>query len=180
MLAILLGQLATFGGLLDRQADAAASQIEIDDLDPQFLAGRDDLLGGIDVMGAHLADVHQTFDTVAHLYESTEWHQLGDPAVDQLANLVRRGEFLPRVLLGGLERQADALALEVDIEHLNGDRVANSDNGTWVVDVLPGQFADVDEAIHAAEIDECTERHDAADNTLTDLAGLQVGEEAVS
>ena len=49
-----------------------------------------------------------------------------------------------------------------------------------MVDVLPRQLADVDEAVHAAEVDERTERHDAADHTLADLARLEVGEEAVA
>ena len=57
-------------------------------------------------------------DAVADLDERAERHELGDPAVDQLADPVVGGELLPRVLLGGLERQVDALAVEVDLEHL--------------------------------------------------------------
>ena len=38
---------------------------------------------------------------------------------DQLADLVAGGELLPRVLLGGLEGEADALPVEVDVEHLH-------------------------------------------------------------
>ena len=110
VLAVLLGQLATLGGLLDRQADAAAGEVEIDDLDPQLLAGRDDLVGRVDVVGGHLGDVHEALDAVADLDERTELDELGDPAVDELADLVGGGELLPRVLLGGLQRQADALA----------------------------------------------------------------------
>ena len=163
VLAVLLGQLATLGSLLDRQADAATGEVEIDDLDPQLLAGGDDLLGRVDVVRGHLGDVHETLDAVAHLHEATERHELGDTAVDQLADLVGAGELLPRILLGGLQRQADALAVEVDVEHLHGDLVADGDDGTRVVDVLPRQLADVDEAVHAAEVDERTERHDAAD-----------------
>ena len=72
VLAVLLGQLATLGGLLDRQADAAAGEVEVDDLDPQLLAGGDDLLGRLDVVGRHLRDVHQALDAVAHLDERTE------------------------------------------------------------------------------------------------------------
>ena len=165
VLAVLLGQLATLGGLLDRQADAAAGEVEIDDLDPQLLAGRDDLLGRVDVVRRHLGDVHETLDAVADLHEPTERHELGDPAVDQLADLVGAGELLPRILLGGLQRQADALAVEVDVEHLHGDLVADGDDGTRVVDVLPRQLADVDETVHAAEVDERTEADRRCDTT---------------
>ena len=47
------------------------------------------------------------------------------------------GELLPRILLGGLQRQADALALEIDVEHLHP---TSSPTATTegVVDVLPG------------------------------------------
>ena len=59
--------------------------------------------------------------------------------------------------------------------------IADGDDRTRVIDVLPRQLADVDETVHAAEVDERTEadttlRHD----TLADLAGLEVGEEAVA
>ena len=88
VLAVLLGQLATLGGLLDRQADAATGEVEIDDLDPQLLAGRDDLLGRVDVVRRHLGDVHEALDAVADLDERTELDELGDPAVDELPDLV--------------------------------------------------------------------------------------------
>ena len=88
VLAVLLGQLATLGGLLDRQADPPAGEVEVDDLDPQLLAGRDDLVGRVDVVRRHLRDVHETLDAVADLDERAELDELGDPAVDELADLV--------------------------------------------------------------------------------------------
>jgi hypothetical protein len=142
------------------------SRSEIDDLDPELLAGGHDLLGQVDVVRRHLRDVDQALDAVADLDERAERHELGDTAVDELADLVVGGELLPRILLGGLERQRDALAVEIDLEHLDLDLVADGDDRAGVVDVLPGQLRDVDEAVHAAEVDEGTEvddagRHDA-------------------
>ncbi len=49
-----------------------------------------------------------------------------------------------------------------------------------MVDVLPRQLGHVHESVHAAEVDERTEVHDRRDDTLTDLSGLQVGEELVA
>ena len=49
-----------------------------------------------------------------------------------------------------------------------------------MVDVLPRQLGDVDEAVHAAEVDERTEVDDRRHDTLADLAGLEVGEELVA
>ena len=44
--------------------------------------------GEVDVVGRHLRDVHEALDAVADLHERTERHELGDPAVDELADLV--------------------------------------------------------------------------------------------
>ena len=136
--------------------------------------GVTDLLGQIDVVGRHLGDVDQALDAVADLDEGAERHELGDPAVHQLAHAVAGGELLPRILLGGLERQADALAVEVDVEHLHGDLVAHGDDGAGVVDVLPGELGHVDEAVHAAEVDERTEVHDAGHHAARTSPGLRL------
>ena len=70
--------------------------------------------------------------------------------------------------------------LEVDVEHLHVDLVADGDDRAGVVDVLPRQLADVDEAVHAAEVDERAEADDRRHRALADLAELEVGEELVA
>ena len=97
-----------------------------------------------------------------------------------LADLVGPGELLPRVFLGRLQRQRDALAVHVDVEHLDGDLLADLDDLGRVVDVLPGQLGDVDEAVDAAEVDERAEVDDGGDDTAADLALLQLGEEVLA
>ena len=179
-LAVLLGDLAALGRLLDGEADPAALQVDVDDLHPQLFARVDHLLGQVDVVRRHLRDVHQALDAVAHLDERTEGHELGDPAVDQLAHLVAVGELLPGVGLGGLEREADPLLVEVDVEHLDLDLVAHLDDRGGVVDVLPAELGDVDQAVHAAEVDEGAEVDDRGDGALAALARLQVGEEVAA
>jgi hypothetical protein len=127
-----------------------------------------------------LGDVDQALDAVGDLDEGAEGHELGDLAVDDLAHLVLAGELLPRVLLGGLQRQRDALALEVHVQHLDVHLVADLDDLGGVVDVLPGQLGDVHEPVDAAEVHEGTEVDDAGDHTAPDLALLQGGEELVA
>ena len=126
VLLILGGDLATFSGLLDREADAPALQVEIDDLHPQFLARGDDLFGQVDMMSRHLRDVDQSLNTVAHLHERAERHELGDSTVDQFADTVAGGELLPRILLRGFQREADALTAEIDLKDLHLDLVADA------------------------------------------------------
>ena len=89
-------------------------------------------------------------------------------------------ELLPRILLGGLEREADPLAVEVDLEDLDLDLVAHRHDRARVVDMLPGQLGHVDEAVHPSEVDESAEVHDRRDDALAVLARLEVVEELLS
>ena len=43
-------------------------------------------------------------------------------------------------------------AREIDVEHLDGDLVANLDDLRRVVDVLPGQLGNVAQAVNTTEI----------------------------
>jgi hypothetical protein len=137
------------------------------------VADGDDLLGQLDVALGQLGDVDQALDAVVDAHERTERDELGDLARDDLTDRVGAGEVLPRVFLGRLQRQRDALAVHVDVEHLDGDLVADLDDLGRVVDVLPGQLGDVDETVDAAEVDERTEVDDRGDDTGADLALLR-------
>src|SRR5690606_37776568 len=112
--------------------------------------------------------------------ERAERDELGDLARDDLADLVGPGEVLPRILLGRLERQRHALALQVDLEHLDGDLVAHLHDLVRVVDVLPRELGHVDQTVDAAEIDEGAEVDDRADDALADLALLELVEEVLA
>src|SRR5690606_38789078 len=117
--------------------------------------------------------VHQALDAVLDADERTERHELGDLAGHNLADGVRAGEGLPRVLLRRLEREGDALAVHVDVEDLDRDLLADLDDLVRVVDVLPGQLGDVHEAVHTAQVHERAEVDDRGDDALADLPLLQ-------
>src|SRR5690606_33304649 len=167
-------------GLLQREADPAAVEVDVDDLDEDLGADLDDLLGDLHVALGQLGDVHQALDAPLDADGRAERNQLGDLAGDDLADLVRAGELLPGVFLGGLEGQGDALALHVDVEDLDGDLLADLDDLARVVDVLPGQLGDVHQAVHAAQVHERTEVDDRGDDALADLALLQGVEEGLA
>lgn len=90
---------------------------------------------------------------------------------------MRAGELTPRVFLRRLERQGDALAVQVDVENLDGDLGADLDNLGRVVDVLPGQLGNVHQAVDAAQVHEGTEVDDGGHDALADLALLQLVQE---
>ena len=157
-------------GLLERQRDAAALEVDVDDLDEDLVADLHDLLGDLDVALGQLGDVHQALDALVDADERAERDELGDLARDDLTDLVGAGELTPRVFLRRLQRQRDALAVQVDVEDLDGDLLAHLDDLGRVVDVLPGQLGDVHQTVDAAEVDERTEVDDRGDDTRADLA----------
>ena len=126
-----------------------------------LVADRDDLLGRLDVALGHLGDVDEALDAVADLDEHAERDELGDLALDDRADREVLDELLPRILRGLLEAERDALAVEVDVEHLHVDLVADLDDLGRVVDVAPRQLGDVHETVDAAEVDERAEVDDA-------------------
>ena len=104
--------------------------------------------------------MHETLDALRHPDERAERHELGDLAGDDLAGAVLALELLPGVLLRGLQRERHSLPLQVDVEHLDLDLLANGDDLARMIDVLPRELGDVHEAVHTAEIDERAEVDD--------------------
>ena len=142
-----------------------------------FWPTRRDLVRRLDVALGHLGDVDEALDAVAELDERAERNELGDLALDDRADREVLDEHLPRILGGLLEAERDALAVEVDVEHLDLDRIADLDDLGRVVDVAPGELGDVHEAVDAAEVDERTEVDDGGDVTRQDHALLQLAED---
>src|SRR6266702_2959771 len=167
-------------GLLERQADPAPVQVDVDDLDEDLVAHLHDLLRDLHVPVGQLGDVDQALDALLDPDERAERDKLGDPPWHDLTDLVGPGELLPRVFLGGLQRQRDALAVHVHVQHLDGDLLADLDDLAGMVDVLPGQLGDVHQAVHAAQVDERAEVDDRGHGALADLALLQRVEEGMA
>ena len=120
-----------------------------------------------------LGDVHEALDALQDLDERAEGDHLGDLALELVADRVGVDHALPRVLLGLLEAQGDALAVAVDVEHLDLHGVADVEDLARVVDVRPRELGDVDQAVDAVEVDERAELDDVGDLALDDEAGLE-------
>src|SRR5690606_20098030 len=82
-------------GLLERQADAATVEVDVDDLHEDLVADLDDLLRDLHVALGQLGDVDQALDALLDPDERAERHQLGDAARHDLTDLVGAGELLP-------------------------------------------------------------------------------------
>src|SRR5207249_1332917 len=62
-------------------------------------------------------------------------------------------------------------------EHLHLYRLADLEHLGRMVDVRPGELRDVDQAVHAVEVDEGAEVDDVRDLTLDDVARLELVED---
>ena len=134
----------------------------------------------LDVVVGQFRNVDQTFDSVEDLDERTEGDDLGDRAFEHVAGAVSADHALPRIFLGLLETQRDALAVAVDVEHLDLDRVANRHHLGRMVDVAPGKLGDVDESVDAFEVHESAEIDDVRDLAFDHFARLEPVEDLVA
>ena len=154
--------------------------VERDDLELERLALVDDVARMGDALVGQLADVDQALEAVADAHECAEVDELGDRAVDDVADLEVRDRGVPRVGLQAADREADAATLVVDVDDLGLDLLADVVAGLGVVDLVPRELALVDQAVDAAEVDEDAERGDRADRAGDLLADLQAAEQLVA
>ena len=115
---------------LDRERQAAALRVDLEDLHAHVLTRLDDLHADSRRDGARARRCAQPLDAVHDLDEGAEGHDLGDLALELVADPVGVDDALPRVLLGLLEAQGDALAVAVDVEHLDRHDVADREDRT--------------------------------------------------
>src|SRR6187200_3118579 len=110
-----------------------------------------------------LRDMHEPFDARHDLDEGAEGDDLRDLPLDLVAFVVRLEHLLPGIALGLFEAERDALALAVDVEHLDLHVLADLEYLGRVVDMAPRELADVDQAVHSVEVDEGAEVDDVRD-----------------
>ena len=158
---------------LDRQRQATALGVDLEDLHLHLVARLDDLARVLDVLLGELAYVDEALDALQDLHERAERDDLRDRALELVTHVVGVDHTLPRILLGLLEAQGDALAIAVDVEHLDLHGVADVEDLARVVDVRPRELGDVDQAVDAVEVDERAEVDDVGDLALDDQARLE-------
>src|SRR5690606_22355898 len=72
-----------------------------------------------------------------------------------------------------LEAEADAVALAIELEHAHIELVADVDHFAWMAHALPGHVGDVQQAVDAAEVDECAVIGEVLDDALDHGVFLQ-------
>ena len=126
----------------------------------------------------HFRDVDEALDAGLDLDEGAEVGEAGDSAGDALANLIFALRGLPRLGLKLFEAERKLFRVRIDFEDADLDLLADGEHVFGLVDAAPRDVADMEQAIDAAEINECAVGHEAADSALEHVAGLHGGEAA--
>src|SRR5271168_907047 len=165
-------------GLLQAERDAALGGIDLEHLNLDLLAGRDDLAGMDVLLGpGHFGDVDQSLDARLQLDEGAVVGDVGHAAAQPLADRVAGFDRRPRVFLQLLHTERDAVRLVVDLDDADLDRLADAQHLGRMVDAAPGDVGDVQKAVDAAEVHERAVVGDVLDCAVNDLALGEIGDD---
>ena len=108
----------------------------------------------------------EAFDAFFQFHERAVRHKVRDLAFDLLADREPFFDLVPRILLRLLQAERDALFLLVDIEHDHFELLADFEQLARMAEAAPGHVGDVEQAIHAIEIDERAEIGEVLDRAV--------------
>ena len=167
--------------LLEAKRDAALGGVDLEHLNLDLLAGRDDLAGMDVLLGPrHFGDVDEALDARLELDERAVVGDVGDAALELLADGVARLDVRPRIFLQLLHAKRDAVGLMVDLDDPHLDLLADGQDFARMVDAPPGDVGHMQEAVDAAEIDERAIVGEVLDRAVDDLPLGEVGDDLVA
>src|SRR5437773_1768939 len=123
---------------------------------------------------AHLGDVHEAFDPRLELDERAVIRDRHDLALYARSNRILRGHVLPRIRLQLFQAERDALALPVDVEDFDLELLADLHHLGRMRHAAVAHVRDVQQAVHAAQVDEGPEVGDVLHHTLPHLIDRQL------
>ena len=159
----------------DREADAAALVVDVDDLGLDLVADLVGALGVVDLVPGELALVDEAVDA-AEVDEDAERRDRADRALDLLADLEAAEELVallaPLLVERHLLREDEPVGLAVDLQDLQPEPAA--DVGLQLLGDLLGRVARLVVLRPAREVDDLADGHEAADAAVDDEAALVV------
>ena len=122
----------------------------------------------------------QTVNARQNADKCTELGDGNDRSLELRADGILVLELLPGVVLFLLVAQGNLLVLGVIALNIHFDGIANADDLRGMLDVVPAQFADVAQAIHAADVNKGTVGSQALDNASVLLVNFNVLPELIA
>ncbi len=167
--------------LTDAEGDLLILLVDAENHSLDVLTKGEDVGRTGDTLGpGELRDVDKTLDAFFDLNESAVGHEIGDLALDLLANRKALFETIPGVGLKLFETKRDTLLVLVDLEDDNREAVAWLDGLARVRETCPGHVGDVEKSVDAIEIEEGSEVGDVLDGTFDLVTGAHGSEELLA
>src|ERR1051326_1317474 len=162
-------------GLFHPERDLLLGLVDLQHDGFDGLADRNDLGGMPHVAGpAHLGDVNQPFDSRLELDERAIVGDRHHLSLHARAHRWLARDVLPGVLLQLLQAERDALALPVDVENLDLQLLPEAYHFARMRHAAIAHVGDVQQPVHAAEVDERAEVGDVLDHAGAHLTDLQL------
>lgn len=160
--------------LLHAEADAAAFFVDFENHDFDFIAELNNL-AWIDVLVGpiHFGNVDEAFDSGLDFNEGTVVGNVGDLAEEAGALRVAASDADPWILTELLQTEGDAVLFLIELKNLGGEFLTNGNDFGRMADAAPCEVGDVEEAVDAAEVNECTVVGDVLNDTLDDGTFLE-------
>ncbi len=116
-----------------------------------------------DAAVAQFRNMDKSFKVIIDLGECAKLGQAGDLAFYQLADLVLCYIIIPRIVLELSQGESDAFAFSVDADDFYLYFLPDLQHLFGVVDMVPGNFREMHQAVGAVDIHKCTEISQAGD-----------------
>ncbi len=121
--------------------------------------------------------MHQAFDALFDLDEATIVGDVRDLAEQARVRRIAPCDVLPRIGAQLFQAERNALTLAVELENAYIDLLADLDDFRGMLDALPRHVRDVEQAVDAAQVDECAVVGEVLDDALDGGSFLQVVEQ---
>jgi hypothetical protein len=126
------------------------------------------------------SDVDEAFDPFLDFDERAVRDEVRDLALDALAHGETALRLVPGILLRLLEAERHTLFLTVDVEDDGLHFLADLEQLARVAEAAPGHVGDVEQAVHAVEVDEGAEVGEVLHVAADDVADLGRVEEMLA
>src|SRR3954468_13091649 len=117
--------------------------------------------------------MNQALDAIFDTREGAEGGQLRDRPFDDLPQVIAIIDRRPRLVLGALDRERDALAIVIDAQNIHFDFVARLQHLAGMLDPTPRKLRKMHQPVGTADIDKSPEIGDRGNYAGADIPLLE-------
>jgi len=167
--------------LLQTQGDTTTFFVDIQNHNFHYVANVNNF-GRVDVFVGpiHFGNVNQAFNAFFDFNEAAVVGQVGH-ATGQFGTFrITLSDSYPRIFAQLFQAQRYTSTLAVELQHFNSDFVANVYDFARVLNAFPRHVGDVQQAVNAAQINECAVVSEVLNDTFDFHAFLQVFQQLIA